>query len=229
MSPANRINVTGNQMHFTGFGYPRGWLEPCTSYTEHDEVFSVSGAAFAISRNLFCQVGGFDEIFYPAYLEDIDLSWRLRLMGYKCGYVSSSVVYHDYTPTFNIDKFYMLETHRQQMLIKNYRWRTLLLLLPAIVLGEIVAWGYALASSKAHIYAKAKSYGWLLRKWRHVMKAKRATQRLRVVSDRDIVKQCAYKLAYEQAGSGIAVKIGKWVIDPLFFALYHISLFLLRW
>jgi hypothetical protein len=123
----------------------------------------------------------------------------------------------------------MLETHRQQMLIKNYRWRTLMLLLPSIVLGELVAWGYALASGTAHVSANAKSYGWLFRKWRKVMTAKRLTQRIRVVSDRDIVKQCVYKLAYDQAGSGVAAKFGKWVVDPMFFALYHISLFLLRW
>ena len=35
-----------------------------------------------IHRDIFLEVGGFDESFF-AYFEDVDLGWRLWLMGYR--------------------------------------------------------------------------------------------------------------------------------------------------
>jgi glycosyltransferase involved in cell wall biosynthesis len=43
-----------------------------------------TGGVLLIKRKLFEQLGGFDEIFFPAYCEDIDLSWLAILEGYKC-------------------------------------------------------------------------------------------------------------------------------------------------
>jgi GT2 family glycosyltransferase len=60
-----------------------------------------SGAAALIRREAFEDVGGFDERLYFMYCEDIDLSWRLWLTGWKCVYEPEAVVEHftgDLTP-----------------------------------------------------------------------------------------------------------------------------------
>jgi GT2 family glycosyltransferase len=57
------------------------------------EVFGACGAAFMIRRDLFLQLGGFDEDFFMVY-EDVDLSFRARLRGYRCVYVADAVVRH---------------------------------------------------------------------------------------------------------------------------------------
>lgn len=41
----------------------------------------MSWSMFLISKELFTQVGGFDEMFYPAYYEDSDYIYRMRLLG----------------------------------------------------------------------------------------------------------------------------------------------------
>jgi GT2 family glycosyltransferase len=56
-------------------------------------VFLACGAAFAVRRELFFEVGPLDES-YRMYWEDIDLCWRLNLRGYRVGYVPGAVVYH---------------------------------------------------------------------------------------------------------------------------------------
>lgn len=52
-----------------------------------------SGAAFAIKREVYQKLGGFDEKIFM-YAEDVDLSWRLRSFGYKIKYVPKSVIMH---------------------------------------------------------------------------------------------------------------------------------------
>lgn len=52
-----------------------------------------SGAAFAIRRDIFKQMNGFDEAIFM-YAEDVDLSWRIRTYGYKLKYVPNAVITH---------------------------------------------------------------------------------------------------------------------------------------
>ena len=52
-----------------------------------------SGAAALVRREAFDQVGGFDERFFM-YCEDVDLSWKLWLKGWKCIYVPTAIVRH---------------------------------------------------------------------------------------------------------------------------------------
>lgn len=53
----------------------------------------ISGAAFAVRREAFQQVGGFDERLF-LYAEDVDLSWRLRIAGYQLLYLPTLTAYH---------------------------------------------------------------------------------------------------------------------------------------
>lgn len=52
-----------------------------------------SGAAFVIRRDVFEQINGFDERFFM-YAEDVDLSWRVRMAGYRLRYVPKAVINH---------------------------------------------------------------------------------------------------------------------------------------
>lgn len=57
------------------------------------EVFGACGAACMIRRDVFDEIGGFDPGFFIFY-EDVDLSYRARLRGYRCVYVAEAVVEH---------------------------------------------------------------------------------------------------------------------------------------
>ncbi|MDO9708727.1 methyltransferase domain-containing protein [Paracraurococcus lichenis] len=58
------------------------------------EVDYVSGAAILVRRDVFEQLGGFDDIFAPAYCEDTDLAFRIRAIGLKTLYQPRAVVVH---------------------------------------------------------------------------------------------------------------------------------------
>jgi GT2 family glycosyltransferase len=57
------------------------------------EIFSPCGAAALFRRDALVSVGGFDEDFF-CYVEDVDLGFRLRLMGHRCLLVPGAVVHH---------------------------------------------------------------------------------------------------------------------------------------
>jgi GT2 family glycosyltransferase len=61
---------------------------------ETGETTWCSGAAVLIRRTAFEEVGGFDEQLYFMYCEDVDLSWKLWLKGWKCIYLRDAVVRH---------------------------------------------------------------------------------------------------------------------------------------
>lgn len=52
-----------------------------------------SGAAFAVRRDIYQKLGGFDEKIF-LYAEDVDLSWRVRSFGYKIHYVPKAIIMH---------------------------------------------------------------------------------------------------------------------------------------
>lgn len=68
---------------------------------EHPKIYNIltgettwaSGACFIVKREIFEQVGGFDKKIFM-YAEDVDLSWNIRLHGYKIKYLPKAVVVH---------------------------------------------------------------------------------------------------------------------------------------
>jgi GT2 family glycosyltransferase len=71
-----------------GAGEPQRpeWLAP-------REVFGVCGAACLLRRELFAELGGYDEGYF-AFYEDVDLNVRARIAGWRFGYVPDAVVWH---------------------------------------------------------------------------------------------------------------------------------------
>jgi hypothetical protein len=60
---------------------------------ERREVFGVCGAACLLRRELFAELGGYDERYF-AFYEDVDLNVRARIAGWRFGYVPEAVVWH---------------------------------------------------------------------------------------------------------------------------------------
>ncbi|MFH0852169.1 MAG: glycosyltransferase family 2 protein [bacterium] len=144
-------------------------------YGNIEEVFGADGAAPVYKRdaledvkiNVKCQMSNvktadgeyFDEDFF-AYKEDVDLSWRLRLAGWKIFYVPKVIAWHgrsagDSTATnyfaiirerLKISKFakYVAFKNQRLMQIKNEQLFLLLKHLPRFLVKEISSWTYVI-------------------------------------------------------------------------------------
>ena len=85
---------TGDAYNFSGRAYRRDHGTPVErSHREREEVFAPCAAAALYRRAAWDAVGGFDEDFF-CYMEDVDLGFRMRLLGYRSMYVPSAVCYH---------------------------------------------------------------------------------------------------------------------------------------
>lgn len=88
------IDSTADIYTVWGLPYPRGRDEPTSDqYDKNTVIFGASGGASMYRVEMLQQIGLFDQDFF-AYYEDIDLSFRAQLAGWKVGYVPDSVVYH---------------------------------------------------------------------------------------------------------------------------------------
>jgi GT2 family glycosyltransferase len=220
-----RINTCGNEVHLTGLALCRGLGRPAGEFDRGQEVGAVSGAAFAIRRELFAALGGFDEDFF-LYMEDTDLSLRARLAGFRCVYAPEAVVYHDYRLRIGPRKTYYQERNRYLILLKIFRWRTLLALSPALLLAEAITWGFSLARDRRNWANKLQAYVWVSRNLRAILEKRKQTQRLRAARDRELLAGAGYRLAFEQTGRDLISRGSHFIFDPLFFLLRSLALLL---
>jgi GT2 family glycosyltransferase len=224
----DRLNTAGNDVHLTGLTLCRGMGRGAAAYDQPATVSAVSGAAFAVRRDLYRRLGGFDAGYFM-YMEETDLSWRAQLAGYRCVYVPESVVYHHYRLRFGPDKTFYQERNRYRLLLKTLKWPTLLLLLPALVLAEIVTWGFVMTGDRQHWTGKLRAYRSLLVEWPDIRRLRRQTQRARVVPDRALLEISNGRLDFAQTGSGRLVTLAGAVFNPLFGAWRRVVLWLVSW
>lgn len=111
-------------------------------YNEPSPIFWATGACMFVRRNAFEQAGGFDGDFW-AHMEEIDLCWRLKSLGYKIQYQPESVVYHLGGGTLSYgspQKVYLNFRNNLWMLFKNlHKYQFKRIFLARMVLDGVAA------------------------------------------------------------------------------------------
>jgi GT2 family glycosyltransferase len=133
-----RLDGTGDLYTIWGLPYPRGRGEPGgEQYDDEKWVFGASGGASLYRVKMLEEIGLFDERFF-AYYEDVDLSFRAQLAGWKVGYVPDAIVYHQIGATSSAIKgFTTYHTLKNLPLLlwKNIPWALMPKVWPRLVLA----------------------------------------------------------------------------------------------
>lgn len=178
------LDSTGDYLTNWGLPYPRGRGEvDGGQYDTQTDIFAASGAASLYRVETLKQVGLLDEDFF-AYYEDVDLSFRMQLAGWKVGYTPEARVYHKIGMTSGRMKgFTTLQTLKNQPLLlwKNLPLRYFRRVMPRFWLASILFFGRAI--SRGHIWPALKGIG--LAKWLMLKKIpdRHHIQKTRTVSD----------------------------------------------
>ena len=93
MLDPSRFDGVGDNYLAVGVPWRGGYGHPVDTVPPEYEVFSPCAAAAMYRTEMFRSVGGFDERFF-CYVEDVDLGFRLRLIGSCCVQVATAVVHH---------------------------------------------------------------------------------------------------------------------------------------
>ncbi len=197
-----KINSIGNDTHFLGFGFCRGYND---LYKEEDivdgsNIFYPSGAAVLFKNKVLEEISLFDEKYFM-YNEDQDLGWRTWLAGYKCVLAKNSVVYHKYEFGRSISKYYFMDKNRIITALKNYKIASLLIFLPAFVIMEIGLFYFSIKNKwlkeKIRVWKMFFSFSF----WRYIRKKRKEVNVLRKVKDYKILSMISGKIWYQEISS----------------------------
>lgn len=134
-----RVDFVGSKLNFYGYGFQIDYGAPYVEelYNEEKLLPAACGGAMLIDRNVFLDCGGFDEDFF-AYFEDIDLGWRLWVLGYSVVFAPRAIAYHKHHGTSGFIPEHRLrvifERNSLFTLFKNYEQDNLNRLLPLALL-----------------------------------------------------------------------------------------------
>jgi GT2 family glycosyltransferase/glycosyltransferase involved in cell wall biosynthesis len=117
------VDYIGSAMTWYGMGYKPFTAEaiPRSADEQRDVLFG-TGSAMFVRRAVFDQLNGFDERFFM-FFEDVDLGWRLNLLGYRFAYEPRSLAYHRHHASMkgigSFKESYLLERNGLFTLYKN--------------------------------------------------------------------------------------------------------------
>jgi len=93
MDDQERIDDAGDELSWYGAAVKHGHGRSAAQFDEEKEIFSPCAGATLYRRDFLIETGGFDPDFF-AYLEDVDLGLRGRLIGYRYLYLPKAKVLH---------------------------------------------------------------------------------------------------------------------------------------
>ena len=127
------IDSAGIVVYQNGNAYDRGAQDiDIGQYDYKEEIFGACAGAALYRRKMLDEIGLFDKDYF-AYLEDVDISFRMHLFGWKCIFVPDAMVYHIHSATSKQAspfKLFYLERNKLWNMWKYYPGNMLLMQLP---------------------------------------------------------------------------------------------------
>jgi GT2 family glycosyltransferase len=190
------VQAEGAAVHFLGTMILRhAYQSVATTVARQSLVGGCIGACLLVDRARILAAGGFDELYF-FYFEDLEFSLRLRAMGHQFLCEPHAEVFHERgtgTPglsfrgagTYPIRRAHLTMRNRLLTIFIHYRLRTLLLLLPVLMLYEVAT--LAVAVRKGWVRPWARAWLWQFRNGRAIALRRRRMRGLRREPDRNLL------------------------------------------
>jgi len=189
--------AAGGEMDIFGYPFARGrFFEHIEvdddQYNKPEEIFWASGTAFLARRDILLEAGLFDEDYF-AHMEEIDLDWRLHLMGYEIMYEPQSIIWHRSGYTLGAETFlkkYLNHRNSLVTLLSNFKLFTTAYLSPMrLVLDWLSIFTSLLKGDYKRSLAVLKAHGWILLHPFKIYKKRKKVSDLRKIGDFDVMKK----------------------------------------
>lgn len=188
------VDSVGGDLDIFGFPISRGINEPDNGqYDCFIDVFFSFGGAMFIRNKVLEEVEGYDSDYFTLS-DDIDLSWRVHLAGYRVAVEPKAFLYHRVSATLGIthsraQKRYLSERNTLRTLLKNYSKGSLILILPLYFLILILEICFFMIVGKPSIAKEEiNAVIWNIKHSKGTLRKRRKVQNLRKIKDNDIWK-----------------------------------------
>lgn len=191
------IDYAGFKLDIFGFPYIFGAHKKDDGTYDQIREAMPTGTVLLIRKAVFDEAGEFDDKFFML-ADELDLSWRVRLLGYKSIINPFAVVYHKAGITLKKRRRYTLRYYSEKntirMLLKNYALSTLFWITPlyiTLLFGELLFYIFILRFDMA--YAIIKAIFWNIVNIDSTLRLRCLIQRKRKIRDSEILRERAKK------------------------------------
>ena len=165
MKNPDRLDGAGDLYSAFGWAYARGKGRNSEGYRKYAKVFSACGGAAIYRRSILDEIGWFDE-YHFAYLEDTDIGYRARIMGYKNVYCPDAVVYHVGSGVtgsrYNDFKIRISARNNMYLIMKNMPALQILINLPFLFLGFAIKACFFILIGHGRAYLSGLKRGYIM-------------------------------------------------------------------
>lgn len=177
------IDRAGDGYTVAGAGVLRGRGEPGSRYQQMEWIFGACGGASIYRTRMFSDIGCFNPYFFIIY-EDVDLSFRAQLRGYRALYVPGAVVYHRASHSIVYDSpmsVYYGHRNLEWVYIRNMPTRLMIRTFFFHLCYMLMSFMFFFVQGRLAVFIRAKKDAF--KDLKRVMQERRRIQQLKTVSD----------------------------------------------
>ncbi|MDA3840519.1 MAG: glycosyltransferase family 2 protein [Patescibacteria group bacterium] len=220
-----KINSLGNIMHFLGFGFTSAYKEKDRELNGYPEIKGyASGCSFIIRKEVFEKIGGYDGDYYM-YHDDVEVSWKTKLLGYKIILAPKSIIFHKYEFSRSVRMLYYMERNRYLVMFQFYSGLTLLLIMPAIVIMELGMWFFSIVNSWIGVKVKASLYFFSPLTWKKIFKKRKFLAGIKKEKEKNIIKYFEGRVLFQEISNPVL----KYIANPLLNLYWKIIKIFIIW
>lgn len=219
-----KINSIGNIINYLGFGFTNGYNLPDKDIVGLPEIIYASGCSFIIKKEALKRIGYYIEEFYM-YHDDIEMSWRAKLAGYKIVLSPKSIVYHKYEFDRSIRMLYYMERNRYLFILTYYKLPTIILIFPALLIVDIGMFFSFIFNGWGGDLWRIYAYYYKLSTWKKIIRQRKKIKKIRVKKDKDLMMQLSGKILFQEIDNPVLKYIG----NPILNAYWQVVKRLIIW
>jgi len=207
------VNTTGNLIHFLFFGFTSSYRFKKSALKIKDgcEIFYASGCSFIIRKTVFQEVGGYNEDYYM-YHDDLDLSLKVRLAGYKVILATKSLVWHKYEFERSVRMLYYMERNRLLSFFSFYPLGQIIILSPFLAAMSLGMTAFSIKGSWLKTKLKVDAYFLKPSTWRLISRNRKQLKAITKVPRKSISRTFVGRIEFQEIDNPIL----KYLVNPVF-------------
>lgn len=219
-----RIQYAGSRLHFICEAITPWADRPLADRgAAHADIGTAPGVCFLLDVQAARAIGGFDARYFMGK-EDGEFCFRLRAAGFRLVEVPAAIAEHGSRPRSTWLYPFQIR-NRWHFMLKNYEWRTLVLIAPALLLHEPLQFAMLAAKGEAGAYVTAVRGLFVLS--RGLAQDRRTVSSIRRTHDREILAAAPLVVRGDLAPGGFS-RLAKRLYDGWLIAYWAVVSRLLR-